>query len=158
MVLKNGATLTSDKHPGQGVHSFLSQLASAVYHIPVLERVIILGVDPDRMVHLLHSLLSVRVELYSTSRRIFACQSELLSKVLPLVLYIPHEVFVTRLSVRVVLRVDHAMHLGLISLTNWQTIPFQRSGNKAGLEYLDLDLRGLDFTPLACASWLLESE
>ena len=43
----------------------MAQLVSGVDHIPVLEWLTIVGVDPDVMVHLLCSLFSVPVDLYS---------------------------------------------------------------------------------------------
>ena len=59
MVWEDGAALPSEKHLGQGIHSFLVHIFSGVDHIPGLERVTLVGVDPDIVVHLLHSLLSV---------------------------------------------------------------------------------------------------
>ena len=39
--------------------------------IPVLERVTLVRVNPDGMVHLMHSLFSVRVHIYLTRQIIF---------------------------------------------------------------------------------------
>ena len=77
---KDGADLSLEKQSGQGIHSFLAQLASGVDPIPSLERVKLVGVYPDGMVLLMHLLFSVRVDIYSTSRRLFACLDELLAE------------------------------------------------------------------------------
>ena len=75
------------------------QLSSGVDLIPVLERVTLVGVDPDGMVHLFHSLFSVRVDLYSTSRRIFAFRGEFPVEGPPLVVEIFHKYFLAQHSV-----------------------------------------------------------
>ena len=58
-----------------------------------MEQVTLVGVNPDRMVHLTHLLFSVWVDMYSTSRRLFSFLGELPAKGLPLVVDIPHEAF-----------------------------------------------------------------
>ena len=85
--------LSLEESLGQGIHSFLDQIALGVELVPGLERVTLVGVESDGMVHLLHSLFSVQVELYLTSRWLFACQGELPAKGLPLVVKILHEAF-----------------------------------------------------------------
>ena len=55
-------------------------------------------------------------------------------------------------------QVDHVNHLEVISLTDWQTMPCERAGKTAGLEYLELAFRGLTFVPLDCVYWLLYLE
>ena len=82
-VHEDGAALPLDKRLGWGVHSFLAQIVSGLEHIPVLYRLILVGVDPYGMVHLLHSLLSLLSDLYLTIQRIFACLGELPVKGLP---------------------------------------------------------------------------
>ena len=77
MVCEDGAALTSGKRSGRGFHYFMDRLALGVDHIPCLEKVTLVGVDPYGMVHFLNSLFSVPVKLFSTSRRIFACQGDL---------------------------------------------------------------------------------
>ena len=52
-----------DKRSGRGIHPFLVQLASGVESIPGLEQVTLVGVDLDRMVHLMHLLLYVWVNI-----------------------------------------------------------------------------------------------
>ena len=52
------------------------------------------------MVHLMHSLLSVQVDIYLTSRSLFACLAELAAEGLPPVVEIPHKDFAARRSVR----------------------------------------------------------
>ena len=66
--------LSLEESLGQGIHSFLDQIALGVELVPGLERVTLVGVESDGMVHLLHSLFSVQVKLYSTSRWLFACR------------------------------------------------------------------------------------
>ena len=157
MVCKDGAALPLDKRLVRVIQYFLAQLELGADHIPVLERVISVGVNPDVIVHLLHSLLSVPTNLYLTSQRLFACQGNLTAKGLPLVVEIPHDYFAVRRSVCDVLQVDHMTHLGGISPTNGQTMPRKRARKTAGLEYLDLACQGLTFFPLECVSWLLET-
>ena len=65
-ISEDGADLPSDKRLGQGIHSFLAQLALVVDNIPGLDRVTLVVVEPDGMVNLLHSLFSIPVDLYSS--------------------------------------------------------------------------------------------
>ena len=65
-VRKDGAALSEEKRLGRGIRSFLAQLASGMDPAPGLERVTLVGVDPYRMVHLAHSLFSVRFDIYLT--------------------------------------------------------------------------------------------
>ena len=44
-VHEDGAALPPDKRSSRGIHSFLAQLASGVYHIPSLEQMSLIGVD-----------------------------------------------------------------------------------------------------------------
>ena len=67
MVREDGSALSLEKCSGQWIHSFLAHLASGVDLIPSLEWVHLIGVNLDGMVHLLHSLFYIRVDLYSTS-------------------------------------------------------------------------------------------
>ena len=71
-VSKDGAALTAEKRSGQGIHSFLVQLESGVDPVPGLDRVTVVGVDPDGRVHLMHSLFYVQVDLYLTLQCMFA--------------------------------------------------------------------------------------
>ena len=81
-VHKDGAALSSEKRSGQG--PFLTGAACVgVDLVPVLERVTLIRVDPDGVVHLLYSLLSIRFDLYSTSRHLFACRAIRLSRASP---------------------------------------------------------------------------
>ena len=73
----DGGPLSADKRSRQGFHSFLAHLASRVDPVPRLEGVVLLQVDPDETVHVLNSLFSVPVDMYSTDRRIFACRGDL---------------------------------------------------------------------------------
>ena len=47
------------------IHSLLAHLASGVDYSHGLEQLILIGFDQDGRVHLLHSLLSVLVDIYS---------------------------------------------------------------------------------------------
>ena len=71
-VLKDGAALLAEKRLCQGIHSFLALLASGLYSVPGLERLTLVEVDSDRIAHLMHLILSVWVDIYSTSRRFFS--------------------------------------------------------------------------------------
>ena len=72
---------------------------------------------------------------------------------------ITNKAFSARRSFHTVPILDHVMDLGVISPPYLQTMPCERLGNTAGLDYLDLDFRrGATFVPPECASWLLEME
>ena len=45
-VREDGAALLAEKSSGQGIKSFLEQLALGVDPVPELERVMLVGVDP----------------------------------------------------------------------------------------------------------------
>ena len=96
-----------------------------------LERVTLIGVDLDRMFHILHSLFYVKVDLYSTSRNLCYCQVKLPTEGLPPVVEIPHKTFALWRSVRAMPQVHHVRLLGGISLPDWQTMPCNRVGNTA---------------------------
>ena len=87
--------------------------------IPGLEWVTLVRVNLEGMVNILHSLFSVRVELYSTIQRLLSCQGNLTAKGLPLILEIPHEAFAARRCISAMPLVDHVNHLGGISPPNW---------------------------------------
>ena len=157
-VREDGAALSLEKRSIQGIHSFLTQIASTVDLIPGLERVNLFRVDPDGMVHLLHSLFPFWVVLYLTSQRLFTCRGELPAEGLPPVVDISHESFAARCSVRPILRLDHVTHLGGIYQTDWQVIPCHRLGKTVGLDYFELAFQGLTLVPPDCTSWLLEME
>ena len=84
-VRKDGAALLSDKLSVRGINSFLEQVAPGVDRIHGLERVTLVGIEPDEMVHLFHSLFSVPFGLYSTIQRLFAFRGEFPDEGLPLV-------------------------------------------------------------------------
>ena len=114
--------------------------------------------DPDGRVLLMQSLLSVRFNVYSTQRLLFACLGDLPAEGLLPVVEIPDKAFVARRTVHTVLRVDHVTHLGGISLLDLHTKPCKRAVKLAGTEYVDLDFQGLKFDPPDCASWILRRE
>ena len=62
-VHKDGAARSSEKRLGRGIHSFLAQLALVVDPIHGLEQVTLVGVDPYEMVHFMHFLISIRVDI-----------------------------------------------------------------------------------------------
>ena len=62
---EDGGPLSPEKRYGRGVYSFLAHVASGVDPVPNFERVGILQVNPDGTVHVLHSMFSVPVKLYS---------------------------------------------------------------------------------------------
>ena len=59
--------LSPEKRSGRGVHSSLTHPSSRVDLVPGFDRVVLLQVDSDGTVHVLHSLFSVPVDLYSTA-------------------------------------------------------------------------------------------
>ena len=146
-IQKDGAALSLEKQSGQGIHSFLAQLASGVDPIPSLERVKLVGVYPDGRVLLMHLLFSVRVDIYSTSRRLFACLDELLAEPPPPVMEIPKKAFSAWHSICAMPQVDHVAHLGGIYPPDRQKIPCDRAGKTSGADRRDLDFRGLNFAP-----------
>ena len=76
-VRKDRAALLADKCLGRGIQYFLVQMASGVDPVPGLERVTLVRVEPDKMVHIMHLLFSVRVDFYLTRRCLFACLGDL---------------------------------------------------------------------------------
>ena len=129
------------------IHSFLAQLESGVDLVLGLEQVTMVRLNPDGRVILMHSLLSIWVNVYSTQRRLFAYLGKLPSEVLPPVVEIPDEAFAAQHTVCAVPRVDHVTHLGGISPLDWQTKPCKREVKSAGTEYVDLAFRGLKLAP-----------
>ena len=71
-VCEEGAALAVEKRSGRRIHFFLVNLASGVDLVPGLDRVTVARVEPYRRVHLMHSLFSVRVNIYLTRRRLFS--------------------------------------------------------------------------------------
>ena len=68
---EDGWTMSSEKRSGREFHSLLSHMASGMDPVPGFKRVALLQVEPDGTVHILHSLFSVPVSLYSTSCCLF---------------------------------------------------------------------------------------
>ena len=134
-VRKDRAALLADKCLGRGIQYFLAQLASGVDPVPGLERVTLVRVEPDKMVHIMHLLFSVRVDFYLTRRCLFACLGDLPAEPSPPpVVEIPHKAFAARRSIHSVLQVEHVTHLGGISPPDWQTKPCERAVKTAGTE------------------------
>ena len=82
-VRKDGLARTPEERTGRGLHAFLSLLALGEVPVPGLDKVTLVGVDKDGWVHLMHSLFSVRVNIYSTECRLFACVGGLPAEGLP---------------------------------------------------------------------------
>ena len=83
--------------------------------VPGLEKVTLIGIDKDGSVHLIHSLFSICVNVYSAECRFFACMCELPTKGLPQVTELLPDFFAAWRSVCAVPRIDHVAHLGGIS-------------------------------------------
>ena len=157
-VHKYGADLSMEKRSVQGIQSFLAKLTLGVDLIPILERVTLVGINPDGMLHLIHLLFSVRVNLYLNSLCLFACMGELLAEGLPLLVEIPLESFAAWRSACAMPQVDHVTHIGGISPPNWQTNPCNRAVKTAGKDYFYLAFQGLTSVPLNCAACMLQRE
>ena len=112
-----------DVRLGRVIDSFLAEVASEVDLVPRLEQVTMVKIDPDGRVLLMHLLFYVRVNVYSTQRRIFACLGKLPAEGLPPVVEISVKAFAERRSVCAVMQVNHVTLLGRISQLNWQTKP-----------------------------------
>ena len=69
--------LSSELRPRQVLHAFISHLASGVDLELGLERVALIGVYRDGMVHVVHSFLSIPVDPYSTKMLILVFSGEL---------------------------------------------------------------------------------
>ena len=82
-VRKDGMVRTLEERTGWGLHAFLSHIALGEVPVPGLEKVTLVGVDKDRWVHLMHSLFSICVNVYSTECRLYACVGELPAEGLP---------------------------------------------------------------------------
>ena len=149
---EDGAALSSEKRSGQGIHYFLAQLTLGVEPILGLERVTLVRIDPNGMVHFMHFLFSVRVNIYSTSRHIFVCLVELPAEGLPLVVEIPHKVLAARGSVCTMTQVYHVTHIGGISPLDYQTRPCNRAGKTYGADHRDLACPGFTFVPPDCTA------
>ena len=105
--------------------------------------------------HLMHSLFSVRFNVYLTECRLFACVGGLSAKGVPQATELFLDFFATRRAVCVVPQINHMAHLGGISPSDWQTKPCKRAAKAVGDDHLNLAFRGLTFMPIDCAVWLL---
>ena len=156
---EDGGKLSPEKRSGQVVHSFLAHLAhlaSGADPIPGFERVRLLQVDPDGLVHVLHSMFSVPVDLYSSARRLFAYWGELPLEGLPPVGEFPVDAFLVRHSVRAVPREDCISQLEGVSPYAWQATPCKRVG-KAAEGGRNLACQGITFVTPDGASRLLNT-
>ena len=121
-----GGALTTERRTVRGLYSFLSHLVSGVDPVPGFERICLIWVDPDRMLHLMHLLFSVPVGLYSTARRLFDCVGELNEEGLPPLAEIPVEAFAVRRTVRAVPQDDHVSHMEGVTQLTLQSMPCKR--------------------------------
>ena len=87
---------TLEERSGRGLHSFLLHLALGEVPVPGLEKVTLVAVDKDGRVHLMHSLFSVCVDVYSTECHLFACIGELPAEGLPQVTRLLPDFFAAR--------------------------------------------------------------
>ena len=154
-VCRDGLARTPEERTGRGLHSFLSHIVLGEVPVPILECVKLVGVNKDGRVNLMHSIFSVRIDVYSTECCLFACLGELPSKGLPPVMEIPPAFFAAWRSIRSVPRSDHIACLGGISLLDWQTNPCERAVIP---DHINLACRGMVFFPSDCAAWLLRRE
>ena len=130
-VRKDGTVRTLEECTGWGLNAFLSLLALGEVPVPGLDKVTLVGVDEDGRVHLMHSLFSLHVNVYSIECRLFACVGELPAEGLPQVTELLPDFFVERSAMP---RIDHVAHLGGISPRDWQTKPCERASKAAGEE------------------------
>ena len=78
----DGTPLTQEEPSVWWLHSLLAHGALGEVPVPGFEQVMLVGVNPDRRVHFMHSLFTVWVNVYSTECRIFVCLGELPVEVL----------------------------------------------------------------------------
>ena len=123
--------------------------------VPGLEKVTLVGVDEDGRVHLMHSLFSVHIDVYSTECSLFACLGKFPAEGPPQVTEILPGFFAARCYIRTVPRMNHIAHLGGISPHNWQTKTCEQTAKAAGTDHVNLACRGLAFLPEDCAAWIL---
>ena len=138
-IRKDGTARTPEERTGQGLHSFLSNLALGEVPVPGLERITLIGVDTEGRVHLIHSLFSVRVDVYSIECRLFACLGELPAEDLPPVTEISPDFVAVWRSVHAVPLMNHIAHLDGIFPRNCQTKPCEQAANAAGTDHHNLD-------------------
>ena len=103
--------LSAEIRSERGSHAVLGHLDSRVDPAPGMESLTLLGIDPDGMVHLLHSFLSVLVGPYTTDRRLLAFSADLPQEGLPPATELPVEFFAVRRTISTVLRKDHRVHI-----------------------------------------------
>ena len=72
--------------------------------------------------HPLHLFFSILIGTYFTDRNIFSFVGEIPVEGLPQVVDIPGESFTVRHAVRAVPRVDHLVHMEIVSSPCWQSM------------------------------------
>ena len=70
-------TLLSELRSGWGLYTLLGHIASKIYPIPGMENLSLMGIELDRMLHILHHLFYVPVGSYYMYRRWLARSGEL---------------------------------------------------------------------------------
>ena len=96
---------------GQGLHAFLSHLASGVDPVLRLELLARIFVDSDRTVQILHSLCSVLVGPYNMDRRLLAFSGDLPLEGLPMVIQLLVDILAVWCIVYATPREDHRLHV-----------------------------------------------
>ena len=145
LQLLGGGTHHTEVH-WIGLHSFLSHLASGIDPVPGFEKLCLLGVDWEGTVHLMHLLFSIPVDLYSTSRRLFACIGKLPDEYLPAMDNIPMEFFAIRCAVHAVPQADHVSHLREVTHFTWKLVPYKRAVKILSRVFY-LSCQGITFVP-----------
>ena len=115
-VHKDGSACMPEERRGRGLHASLSHIVLGEVPVPGLECVTLISVNKDGRVHLMQSLFSICVDVYSTEYFLFACLGELTAEGLPPVMEILPDFFVAQRSVYAVPRMDHIAHLCRIPL------------------------------------------
>ena len=80
---------------------------------------VLLAVDQDEAVHLLHTFLSTLDRPYSIIWKIFALDKELPESGIPLVLELPVGAYTVQRAINIVPRSNHISHLGEVTLLKW---------------------------------------
>ena len=108
---EDSGALWTERRSRRLLHALLGRPDSCPDHRPNFERLTLLGVDRDGMVHLIKSLFSVPVGLYSSDWQLFACCKEFPRKELPPVADLDIDALRVWRKIRAVPRLDYVYHL-----------------------------------------------
>ena len=122
---EDGSSLGTEVCSGRSLHAFLGHFVSNGVPIPGFSLLLLLYVDQDGAVHLLHSLLSVPVRSHSVTRQIVAPDGELPESGLPPVIKFTAEAFVVWPAISSVLQDNHVSHLGGFTPLKWLMMDFE---------------------------------